>query len=205
MTATMVLTLSIVLQVWAAYLALRMVRITGTSLAWIAVSIAILLMALRRSITLYRALSGNSSFQPDLSAELVALSISVLKLIGIARIAPLFRTLRDNQRVLEVSEADARQMTEQLEKRSAELNESNIALEESRAMLARVLDAIPVRVFWKDTNSVYLGCNKNFAHDAGLDSPQEMIGKDDYAQTWKDQAELYRSDDKQVMSSWQEK
>jgi PAS domain S-box-containing protein len=205
MTATMVLTLSIVLQVWAAYLALRMVRITGTSLAWIAVSIAILLMALRRSITLYRALSGNSSFQPDLSSEFVALSISVLMLIGIARIAPLFRTLRDNQRVLEVSEADARQTTEQLEKRSAELNESNIALEESRAMLARVLDAIPVRVFWKDTNSVYLGCNKNFAHDAGLDSPQEMIGKDDYAQTWKDQAELYRSDDKQVMSSGQEK
>jgi PAS domain S-box-containing protein len=205
MTATTVLTLSIVLQVWVAYLALRMVRITGVSLAWIAISIAILLMVLRRSITLYRALSGNSSFQPDLSAELIALSISVLMLIGVARIAPLFRTLRDNQRVLEMSEADARQTTEQLEKRSAELNESNIALEESRAMLARVLDAIPVRVFWKDTNSVYLGCNKNFAHDAGLDSPQEMIGKDDYAQTWKDQAELYRSDDKQVMSSGQEK
>jgi len=205
MTAALVLTLSIVLQVWAAYLALRMMRITGASLAWISISVAILLMALRRSITLNRVLSGDASFQPDLSAELVALSISVLMLIGIARIAPLFRTLRDNQRILEISEADARQTTEQLEKRSAELNESNIALEESRAMLARVLDAIPVRVFWKDANSVYLGCNKNFAHDAGLDSPQAIIGKDDYAQTWKDQAELYRSDDKRVMSSGQEK
>ena len=120
MTAAVVLALSIVLQICAAYLALRMVRITGASLAWIAVSMAIILMALRSSITLYRVVSGNTSFQPDLSAELVALSISVLMLIGIARIAQLFRTLRDNQSVLEKSEADARQTTGELKNRSVE-------------------------------------------------------------------------------------
>ncbi len=44
-----------------------------------------------------------------------------------------------------------------------------------------VLDTIPVRVFWKDTTGHYLGCNQSFAEDAGRSSPEELIGKDDFA------------------------
>jgi PAS domain S-box-containing protein len=73
------------------------------------------------------------------------------------------------------------------------------ALRESREVLHAVLNAIPVRVFWKDRDSVYLGCNTAFARDAGFSRPEDVIGKDDRAMGWRDQAELYRADDRAVV------
>ena len=40
-------------------------------------------------------------------------------------------------------------------------------LYQSRQMLQSVLDNIPQRVFWKDRNSIYLGCNRAFATERG--------------------------------------
>ena len=74
-------------------------------------------------------------------------------------------------------------------------------LRKSKQIILGILDAIPVRVFWKDKNLVYLGCNAIFAGDAGFADPQDLIGKDDYQMGWRDQAELYRSDDRQVIES----
>jgi PAS domain-containing protein len=42
------------------------------------------------------------------------------------------------------------------------------------------IDNIPHSVFWKDRNSVYLGCNRNFAEDAGVGKPENIIGKSDF-------------------------
>ena len=78
-------------------------------------------------------------------------------------------------------------------------------LRESRNILQTVLDTIPARVFWKDTNLNYLGCNRSFALDAGFQSPREVIGHDDYEMGWLDQADLYRNDDLQVIKSDQPK
>jgi PAS domain S-box-containing protein len=72
-------------------------------------------------------------------------------------------------------------------------------LHHSRQMLQLVLDNIPQRVFWKDRNFNYLGCNKPFAIDAGLQNPEEIIGKSDFELAWREMAELYRADDKLVM------
>jgi two-component system, cell cycle sensor histidine kinase and response regulator CckA len=75
------------------------------------------------------------------------------------------------------------------------------ALEESRRMLRLVLDTIPVRVFWKDDEGRYQGCNRPFASDAGFASPEALLGKTDYDMGWRKQAELYRADDRQVIAS----
>jgi PAS domain S-box-containing protein len=75
------------------------------------------------------------------------------------------------------------------------------ALIESKQMLSDVLNTIPVRVFWKDLDGVYLGCNQLFAKDAGRSNPEELIGDNDYNMGWAEQAELYRSDDKLVIES----
>ena len=77
------------------------------------------------------------------------------------------------------------------------------ALFESREMLRQVLDTIPVRVFWKDRNLEYLGCNRSFAHDAGVPDVGALVGKDDRAMGWADQAEAYRADDRRVMQTGQ--
>ncbi|MCC7450898.1 MAG: PAS domain S-box protein [Anaerolineae bacterium] len=47
----------------------------------------------------------------------------------------------------------------------------------AQQMLRTILDTIPVRVFWKDRNSIYLGCNRLFAQDIGLQSPEDVVGK----------------------------
>jgi PAS domain S-box-containing protein len=81
------------------------------------------------------------------------------------------------------------------------LLKSDEELAQTNRMLQNVLDNIPVRVFWKDKELNYLGCNIHFAKDAGLNSPDELIGENDYIMGWKDQAELYRADDRQVIDS----
>jgi PAS domain S-box-containing protein len=82
-----------------------------------------------------------------------------------------------------------------------ERKQAEMALQESRQMLRSVLDTIPVRVFWKDTEGRYLGSNQPFAGDAGFGSPEALIGKNDHDTGWKDQADLYRADDRQVITS----
>lgn len=75
------------------------------------------------------------------------------------------------------------------------------ALRESREILQQVLDTIPVRVFWKDRESRFLGCNRRFAGDAGLDSPKAIVGKTDYDFNFREHAAAYRADDREVMES----
>ena len=74
-------------------------------------------------------------------------------------------------------------------------------LYESRQILEAIINTIPVRVFWKDKNLTYLGCNTPFALDAGFEKPEDVIGKDDYTMGWSEQAELYRADDRLVIGS----
>lgn len=76
-----------------------------------------------------------------------------------------------------------------------------IAINESRNLLETIINTAPVRIFWKDKKSRFLGCNQAFAKDAGAVSPEEIIGKDDYQFVWKKQAESYRDDDRQVINS----
>ena len=75
------------------------------------------------------------------------------------------------------------------------------ALRTSQKMIEEIINAIPVRVFWKDRNLMYLGCNSIFARDAGFTDPKDVVGKDDYQMVWREQAELYRADDLQVIES----
>lgn len=68
-------------------------------------------------------------------------------------------------------------------------------------LLQRVLDTIPMPIFWKDLNSNFLGCNQYFAKEAGKSSPEELIGKDDYDTPSFEQTEKYRADDAEIMKS----
>ena len=71
----------------------------------------------------------------------------------------------------------------------------------SDEMFQLVLDTIPQRVFWKDTNSVYVGCNAPFARDAGCEDPSELVGRTDYEMSWEPSADGYRADDREVMKT----
>lgn len=85
------------------------------------------------------------------------------------------------------------------------LVESTEQLANTNQMLNAILNTIPGGVFWKDLNLNYLGSSNLFAHDAGLESPAELVGKNDYEMPWKNWAEHYRSDDREVLKTRQPK
>jgi PAS domain S-box-containing protein len=75
-------------------------------------------------------------------------------------------------------------------------------LQESQRMLQLVLDSVPQAVFWKDRNSIYLGCNLNFARHAGVSSPEEIVGKTDFDLPWrKEETEAVREGDRRVIET----
>ena len=83
------------------------------------------------------------------------------------------------------------------------MEESNLLDKEQ--LLQLVMNNIPSFIFWKDRNSVYLGCNMNFALSAGLDDPNKIIGKTDYDLPWsKEESDFFRAVDKRVMDSGKE-
>lgn len=71
----------------------------------------------------------------------------------------------------------------------------------SKLMLELVLDALPVRIFWKDKKLNYLGCNQHFADDAGVKTTSELKGHCDFDYFEREHAELFRSDDREVIKT----
>ncbi|NQZ57159.1 MAG: response regulator [Lentisphaeraceae bacterium] len=81
-----------------------------------------------------------------------------------------------------------------------EIAELRQELKDSKRMFQLVLDTIPARVFWKDRDLNFLGCNRGFLNDAGLERYEDIIGSSDLDQVWKDNAELFRDDDRKVIN-----
>jgi PAS domain S-box-containing protein len=91
-------------------------------------------------------------------------------------------------------------ITERKHKEEA-LQRSEEKLRASNLIIEGIINSIPARVFWKDKNLVYLGCNTAFAIDGGYSHPKDIVGKDDFQMGWSDQAELYRCDDRYVIGN----
>ncbi|NJO08150.1 MAG: PAS domain-containing protein [Chloroflexaceae bacterium] len=87
------------------------------------------------------------------------------------------------------------------------LKRNEEALRRSQQFLRLVIDNIPLAIFWKDRAFRYLGANKVFATIAGFDDPDAMVGLDDEndVMPWHKQADLYRTDDREVMETNQPK
>jgi PAS domain S-box-containing protein len=106
------------------------------------------------------------------------------------------------------SETELRAAYEQIAAQEEELRgqyNSMVTLQhqtvESQQMLTDVLNTVPVRVFWKDRDLRFMGCNEAFVRDTGLSDPTALIGKTDFDMTWRDEAELYRVDDRKVIDT----
>jgi len=84
----------------------------------------------------------------------------------------------------------------------SERKATEMKLAASQEMIELVINTIPQFVFWKDTDSVYLGCNENFAIIAGVGTPEKIVGKTDYDLSWnKEEADHFRDVDRQVIDS----
>ena len=83
---------------------------------------------------------------------------------------------------------------------------TQVALQDSQQFIQTILDTIPLPVFWKDRNSVFLGCNSLFVEAMGVERAAELIGKTDFDfDATREQAAHYQADDRWVMEAGQAK
>lgn len=70
-----------------------------------------------------------------------------------------------------------------------------------RIFLRHILEQLPYYIFWKSKDSIYLGCNNNFAQLIGMRDLSEVVGKTDYQLSWGEgEAESFRLADQHVMA-----
>lgn len=77
------------------------------------------------------------------------------------------------------------------------------AIEINKIFLESITESLPQFIFWKDIDSVYLGCNKNFADFVGLKTPHDIIGKKDQDLNWQSAGhttEAFRKGDVETLS-----
>jgi PAS domain S-box-containing protein len=79
--------------------------------------------------------------------------------------------------------------------------QTETALRESQQMLQLIMNTIPMSVFWKDQDSVYLGCNKAFMKEFGLDSADDVVGKTPFDLFDKEVAPSVIARDQQVITT----
>ncbi len=98
MAVLFVFGLTIVLQITAAWMAFRLVRITGWRAPWMLIAAAILFTVFRRVIVFYKVIVGSQPHSMNMTTELLGLAVFLCFMIGIARIAPVFRSVRESER-----------------------------------------------------------------------------------------------------------
>jgi len=90
-------------------------------------------------------------------------------------------------------------------RRMHELRHALTQADTDHAQLRLILETVPMRLFWKDRDCRYTGCNAFFARDTGLTNVSDVIGKTDFDLPWKGQAATLQRIDREVMQSGQPK
>ncbi len=80
--------------------------------------------------------------------------------------------------------------------------QAELDLQASESLLQMVFDHLPQRIFWKDYQGRFLGCNQVFAQDMGVSHPSQMIGKTDhdFGVFSPESLDLFLERDRQIMS-----
>lgn len=134
----LVMVLSIAFQFIAAFMALRLIRVSGVIVAWSLIASALVVMGIRRAVALLQILNGTS--QGSMTVELLGLLISLLMAFGIYRIKPLFDQLIRSRQELLAKQIQLEDFNRTLEARVAREVAANI--EKDRLMMRQAREAV---------------------------------------------------------------
>ena len=137
--------------------------------------------------------------QQELYRNILTLGLIVFVVI-IGLIANFYRVKRKGMIKEHLQNIELQKMNQDLQKEIVERRQIDEEWKKSQRMLQLVMDNIPQAIFWKNLQSEYIGCNNNFAKEAGFDSPDDVIGKTDYDLDWrKSEADYFHNTDRTVM------
>jgi len=94
MVRLIALIISIVLQIFAAVIALRFMKLTKYRLSWILLSLSFVFMAVRKIIQLFEFFRGTPSFTWQMIDEWIGVLVSFMIIVGVVLIRELFYSLK---------------------------------------------------------------------------------------------------------------
>jgi PAS domain S-box-containing protein len=162
--------MTIVLQLMAAVLALRLMWITAKRTGWVLLALAVVLLTLQRGCVFLQVTVGEAPLPPLISAVL-GLGIASSLVAGIAWIAPVLVALRH------AGEAE---------------------LHKQRAEYEMIFHAVPVELRFKDTNNRLVRVNSTAAEADGY-TVAELEGKSCWDLYPEELAARYYADDLEVI------
>jgi len=89
------LTISVLIQLATAFMAVKLIKVTGNRISWGLISLSILFMAIRRSMALVQFLTDGDRSQLGLPFVTAGLITSALMLAGVILISPLFKSMAE--------------------------------------------------------------------------------------------------------------
>ncbi|WP_299374178.1 PAS domain-containing protein, partial [uncultured Kiloniella sp.] len=120
---------------------------------------------------------GDTAYQSILEEMVGYLGGTIFLFIGIIRAVPGFQKLSQQIQRLETAES---------------------AVERHNHFLQTLLDAVPAQIYFKDQDGKYLGCNKLFLKNIGLEL-DEIIGKTSHELFPKELADTFIAADQQAI------
>lgn len=133
---------ALALQVLAASIALYLVRVTGRRTAWLLLAVSIALIVYRRTLAFPKLLDAGMTAVPtgeQWLESLVLLAISVLQVVGLALLAPLFHELKAAEMIYRDAHAELEQ---RVTERTTALTIANADLNKEISERARVEEAL---------------------------------------------------------------
>jgi PAS domain S-box-containing protein len=136
--------------------------------------------------------------------------ISCLTAVQLVTVLPKFLALKTPEELENINQQLQQEIVERqkmeadleirVQERTAELSQAYAQLRQSQQLLQLVMDNIPQAVFWKDQTLRYMGCNRRFVRDLGLEAPEDILGCSDYNLYWSHaEAERFQHIDTQVI------
>ncbi|HUH67122.1 MAG TPA: PAS domain S-box protein [Syntrophales bacterium] len=177
----LILFISVLLQVVAAILALRLIRITEVRAAWILIAASLALMSVRRVIDVLPLLHFEVTRNINLLDDMIGVAISVLMVVGVALIAPVFFALRQSGNDLRESEERYRLLIETMNEGLGMVDNKGIRTFVNRKFCELTgyseeeLIGYPATKLYAEEESQKIFLEQRLKREKGEDEPYEII------------------------------
>jgi PAS domain S-box-containing protein len=144
---------AIAFQFLAAFMAVRLISLSGAFTAWILLACGLIIQAIRRIYSLIHFLNGE--LQGDMDIEILGLLISIFMFLGIWKFGPLFSRFKETQQAMHEKQDELQETNRKLEIEVAERQLVETGLRESEERYRAVAEYSYDWEHWIDTDGSF--------------------------------------------------